>query len=195
MRIVEIKLYSFDELNENAKEKAIESIRDLYYESNDFALWAIDDCSLLEPPHNELINVLGNDYKFPLLKNTREKLYFSCERDRFIDISNAMKVTDDDDFFKWLGIKNEDFSDDEGFLMLDYKIGKDTIDFDSNNWNYEFTDFQNEILENAKQKFEDHCEDILKRIEADINYRFSDEAIMEDIRANEFDFEENGNLY
>ena len=188
MRTIKTKVFTFDELSDVAKEKAIESVRESYYEYNDFAEWAIDDCALLEPLHKEMVDLFGADYDFPLLENTREKLYYSTDRNWFIDISNAMKVTDTDAFYKWLGI---DLTKFEG-TGLNYTIGKDTIEFDCN---IDFTNEQLVVLNNAVKKFESHCEGILERLQADIEYRFTDEAIKEDIEINDYEFLISGKLY
>jgi hypothetical protein len=195
MRTIETKVYTFDELSEEAKETAIENIRNNYYEHNDFAEWAIDDCGLFEPLHKELTELLGAGYKFPLLENTRNELYFDLDRGQSIDISNAMIVTNDDDFFKWLSIEHKDFEDEEGLFALNYKIGKDTIEFELDNWSDDFTDKQEKIIKEAVDKFEEHCMNILERISKDIEYRFTDEAITEDIEANELEFEEDGSQF
>lgn len=194
MRTVETKVFTFDELTETAKNNAIENTRQGYYEDNDFLEWAIDDCYLLEPKQQELEKLFGSDYKFPLLKNNRN-IYLSLDRDKYIDISNAIEVQDSEQFLTWLGINEIDFLDEDGYFVIDYEIGKDTIEFNVNNWNYGFSIEQEKILEDAKEKFEDHCEDILNRIEKDYNYMFTDEAIMEDINANDFEFLENGDRF
>ncbi len=183
MRTIETKVYSFNELSEEAKQKAIETIRDINYEYNDFAEWAIDDCSLLEPMEKEISKF--KNYDFPLIKNNR-KIYFSLGRNRYIDISRAMEIQDDKMFLNWLGIDNRLID------KISFEIGKDTIDFEIH---LELTEIQEQKLERAKEKFEDHCEDILNRIENDIDYRFSDEAIIEDIEANDYEFTEEGKRY
>ncbi len=193
MRTIRTKIYKFEELSQEAKEVAIEQYRNSGV-LDDVGSWAIDDCSLLEPPHKELEDLFGKDYDFPLLKNNR-KVYFDTGRNRHIDISNAMKITDHKQFLLWLGIKEKYFQCEDGFFIVDYKIGEDTIEFDTTDWDIEFTKKQEEILENAVKKFENHCEDILKRIESDINYRYSDEAITEDILANEYEFLSNGKIF
>lgn len=194
MRTIETTVYKFNELVEDAQQNAIEKIRDFYYEYNDFVSLAIDDCALLEPPHKELEDLFGTEYDFPLIKNNR-KVYFSLGRDRNIDISNAMEISSHNQFLLWLGIKESDFLDEEGFSILDYKIGTDTIEFDTTDYSIEFTKEQETILEMAKEKFEEHCEDILKGIEKEIDYRFTDEAIIEDILANDYEFLSNGEQY
>lgn len=194
MRTIRTKVYKFDELVVDAQQNAIEKVRQDYYEYNDFASWAIDDCALLEPIEKELTDLFGTEYKFPLIKNNR-KVYFSLDRDRNIDISNAMEIQNNTQFLKWLGIDESKFLDEDGFSILDYKIGKDTIEFDTTDWNIEFTKEQEEILENAVKKFEEHCEDILRSIEREIDYRFTDEAIIEDIESNDYEFLKNGKQF
>lgn len=70
-----------------------------------------------------------------------------------------------------------------------YRNADTVIDFD----NYP-SDFD-EVIYNAENKFKDLIEDVLKRIEADIDYRFTDEAIIEDIEANDYEFLSNGKGY
>ena len=157
-----------------------------------FGSWAVDDCALFEPPHKELEELLGKDYKFPLIENTREKIYFTTDRNWFLDCANAMVITNEEHFFKWLGLpeevtNGEDF--DYEIFTSTYRNADTTIQFDGFS-----SDFDDVIL-NATDKFDEHIHDVLKRIEADIDYRYTDEAIIEDIQANEYDFTENGEIY
>lgn len=194
MRTIRTKVYKFEELNKEAQNVAIEKVRQGYYEYNDFASWAIDDCALLEPVEKDLMNLFGKDYNFPLIKNNR-KVYFSLGRDRYINISNAMEIQNNSQFLKWLGINESEFLDEDGFNILNYKIGEDTIEFDTTDYSIEFTTEQEVVLESATKKFEEHCEYILKIIEEEIDYRFTDEAIKEDILSNDYEFLSNGKMY
>lgn len=185
MKTISINIYSFNELSQESKQKAIENVRNSYYEYNDFIEWAIDDCTLLEPPYKDLKTLFGDNYNFPLLKNNR-KVYCSLDRNRYIDISNAMEVTNDFQFLTWLGL-NSELIDKVG-----YKIGTDSIDI----YSYEdLSESEIEVIENAVKKFKDHCQTVLNRIEENYEYRFTDEAIIEDIEANEFDFLIDGTIY
>lgn len=192
MKTIELKLHSFDELKQEAKEKAIEKVRETYYEHNDFAHWAIDDCSLFEPKHVELENLFGDEYKFPLIKNTRENIYFSTDRNRFIDCADAMVVTNDVHFYEWLGIPQEVYEAEDFSYSIQtprYRGADTTIIFDG------FISDYGDVIDNAIEKFESHVFDILMRIENDIDYRFTDEAIIEDIISNEYEFLEDGTIY
>ena len=192
MRTIETNLYSFSELSDEAKENAIESVRNSYYEGNDFASWAIDNCSLLEPLDSELSQLLGTAYNFPLIENTREKIYFDTDRNSFLDCENAMKITNDKHFLLWLGID----TNIKGLEDIEFNIftprGKNsdtTIEFDSYNSDCDY------IVSNAIDKFNNHISDCLDRIKNDIDYQYTDEAIEEEMEANEYEFTEDGTMY
>jgi hypothetical protein len=188
--VIEKTLYNFNELSKDVQQKVIDSFRNKYYQNNNFAEWAIDDCSLLEPKHTELTELLGNDYNFPLFKNNRN-ISFDIDSN-YIDVSNGLEITNENHFFMWLDIDTNDFIDENGNSLIDYTISMDSLDF---NFDNNLTEKQIDILDNAKNKFENHCIDILERIENDIDYRFSDEGIIEDIEANGYEFEEDGKIY
>ena len=192
MRTIRTKVYKFDELSEQAKQTAIEEVRNEYYEYNDFADWAVDDCALFEPKEKELIELFGEDYNFPLIKNTRESIYFDTDRDDFLDCAKAMEVTNKKQFLLWLGLTEEIINGDDfsfNIFTPNYRNADTTIDFDG------FDSKFDEAISNAQDKFNYLIEDVLKRIEADIDYRFTDEAIIEDIEANDYEFLSNGKKY
>lgn len=196
MKTINIDVYEFNELSEEAKQAAIEQIRNEYYESNDFARRAIDTCYLFEPPHQELISLFGqnfyeelnknNEYKdIPLIKNNRKGIYFDTGRNSFLDCAEAMEVTNKKYFLLWLGIDtNEEAFKDIYFYIFtpNYRNEDTTIEFE------DFDGSFRDVVDAAKSKFDNHIQEILKRIEADIDYRFTDEAIIEDILANDYEF-------
>lgn len=177
MRTITTTIYSFDELSEQAKQKAIENIRECYYVDNDFAQWVIDDCSLLEPKE------LQNEDSI-LIENNR-KVYFDLDRNKHLDISQAMEIKNSTKFLKWLGL-NDNLID-----KVDYTIHADEIEF-SNQSDDEFTEGDMIVLDLAEEKFKNHCNYILERIEMGIEYRYSDEGITEDIYNNDWEFTEDG---
>jgi hypothetical protein len=128
---------------------------------------------------------LGKNYNFPLIKNNRE-IAFSLNRNRHIDISNAMEVTNNYQFLLWLGIPEKMIEN------VYFSIGEDTISIEENSRDYEFNDDEIKIIDAAIEKFENHCEDILNRIEECIEYRYSDESIIHDIHSLDYEFNEYG---
>ena len=198
MEIIETIVYNFDELNEQAKQKAIERLRLTKYESSDVPQWAIDDCYLLEPHNNELTLLFGERYSKldkPILGNTR-KLYFDLERNRHIDADEAIIVNYEDMFLEWLGIP-ESLSQKLYWRIKDngYRYADTIIEFEPNDHDYEFNEKENEILTNAIDKFSSHMEEVLDNIEKCILYQYSDECIIQDIEANDYKFTENGIIF
>lgn len=192
MRAIRIKVYKFDELSEQAKQTAIEEVRNEYYEYNDFANWAVDDCALFEPKHQELEDLFGVAYDFPLIKNTRENIYFNTERGSYLDCEKAMQITNEKQFLLWLGLTEEIINGDDfsfNIFTPNYRDADTTIDFDG------FDSKFDDVVYKAQNKFQKHIQDVLKRIEADIDYRFTDGAIIEDIEANDYEFLSDGKKY
>jgi hypothetical protein len=186
MRVIKRNIYTFDELSKEAQEKAITNIRDSYYEYNDFAQWAIDDCALLEPNEKELVEILKSEYDFPLIKNNR-KVYYDLDHDE-LNIKEAMEIQNSTHFLKWLGL-NIRLID-----KCDYTILENSISF-SNQSFIDFTKLEEKALLSAQSKFKKHCKEIFNRIKNDYEYRFTDEAIIDDIKSNDYEFYSNGQRY
>lgn len=191
MRIIETKLFLFEELSEESKIEAIENRRNLLYESNDFLSWSIDDCYLLEPPQKELeklYKTLKIQSKDILIKNNRKvyvDLYYKT-----INISKAMEIQDNYLFLKWLGLN------DRLINKVTFEIGKDTINIDLDCFqDCKLTKIEENKIDKAIEKFEQHCINILNNINESYNYYFSDECIIDDLIINLCEFTEEGKMY
>lgn len=192
MRTIRTKIYKFEELNADAKQVAIEEIRNGYYQYNDFAEWVIDDCWLLNPTIDEVKNFDLEDGI--LIGNNRKNIYFSTDRNWFLDCAEAMEIKNEDNLYTWLGI-TEDLRDDLTYDIFTptYKNSDTKIEFE---WLTDKPMAQfNDILDSAEEKFNIHITNCLKNIQADIEYRFTDEAIIEDIEANDYEFLISGKQY
>lgn len=190
-----IALYNYSELSEEAKKVAIESVRNSDDFGVDFGHWAVDDCSLFEPKNEEMVNLFGDKYNFPLIENTREKIYFDTDRNSFLDIAKAIKITDHEQFLNWLGINKELQNKTSYNIYTPQGRNSDTtLEF---HWLEKISSTEKIILDKAVNKFDNHIKDILKRIKADIDYRYTDDSVAEDIEANEdaYEFYENGKLH
>ena len=203
IQVTEKTVYTADDILNNPeyaeiKENAIEKMGESYYEYNEFCSWIVDCDYLFEPKHKEIVDLYkseGKEYKRALIDHNPLKVYFSLDRDRYLDASEALTIDDDYMFLRWLGIPKN---------MVDnvyYTIGKSghyspetIIEFEENDSDIEFTDEQNEILDEAVEKFSDHVADVLNNIEKSYDYYFTEEAILEDIAANEYEFDEDGNI-
>ena len=191
MRTIETKVYSFNELSEEAKENAINNIRDL---DHDFTDWAVDDCSLFEPKERDLEVLLGKDYRFPLFKNNRKNIYFEFDRYTFLECDKAIEITNDAHFFKWLNIPKRLANKLEYEIYTpNYTNSSTKIEFSHYKQN-DFTDIEQDYLGQAMNKFESHIQYVLNRIKKDIQYNYSNQGIIDTIEGNGYEFTDNGKL-
>jgi hypothetical protein len=199
-----VNLFKFSELSESAKKTAIQEVRDHAeeYESERAYDWAIDDCSLFEPPHAEMAALLGDDYydrnshngygQF-VFKNNRKGIHF-YEEYLEVEISEALEITNDKMFKLWLGIP-EIFHHIEVETTTDHD-GTTTIEMEN-----PFNDDDprkgviDNICQNAKVKFGSHIERIARNIANGIEEYFSDSNMEDRINEDEgLEFNEAGHI-
>lgn len=199
MKTIEVKIYYFNELSEAAQQIAIDQFRDRKCEDTSVAEWTIDDCYLFEPTHAEMTLLFGEEYTKltkPVIANTRKNIYFDTERNRHLDADEGIEITNEKMFLTWLEIPAD--LQDKLFYNITNTYGRypDTIiKFEENDCDYHFTEEENTILEKAAEKFSNHMEEVLNRIEQSIDWQFSDECIAEDIEINQYEYTADGKRY
>jgi len=193
-----ITLLNYSELSESAKATAIEEIREEMkeHETHSAYDWAIDDCSLFEPPHAEMVALFGEDYydrngdQF-VFKNNRKGILFE---DYFetVQITDALEITNQTMFKTWLGIP--EIFQDLYVSMMDWD-GRTIIEMENP---YMSEDPRHEALKaisnNAAEKFEAHIGQIAKRIVNGVEEYFSDENVEFRIEETTPEFNEEGNI-
>jgi hypothetical protein len=103
-----------------------------------------------------------------------------------------MQITNNKQFLLWLGIDVED----EAFENISFEIITPRYRNSSTEIGFDYYPSQyGDLIDSAVEKFNNHIQDILTRIVQDIDYRFTDEAIEEDILANDYEFLKDGTLY
>ena len=193
-----IQIYSYNELEPVAKLRAIEEVREELQEKeyHEAALWAADDCALLEPAHDEMTELLGNDYyekngnQF-VFKNNRTNIEFD---DYEIHVQQALEITNNKMFKKWLGIP------DVLSGWIEYEIiesvSKTDIEFECTLINSD-PRYPAAVaaIEKASEKFSNHMNDILIRLENSVEDYFSDDNVEDRILEGEYEFNESGSTY
>jgi hypothetical protein len=193
-----VTVYNFKELEPAAKLRAIEEVREAlqeeeYYEA---ALWAGDDCALFEPVHDEMTELLGNDYyekngnQF-VFKNNRINIGFD---DYEIHIKEALEITNDKMFKKWLGIPDVL----SGWIEYEFISfgGKTDIEFECTLLNSDPRyPAAAAAIEKASEKFSAHVLQILNRLENGVGEYFSDDNVEDRILEGEYEFDESGSTY
>jgi hypothetical protein len=208
MRTLTINLFKFSELSPEIQKKAIENYRDGLeqgnYGSHDFPRWAIDDCALLEPLHKDMAAILGEEYyiengeKF-VFKNNRKGIQFSTDQPAHLSFEEAIEITNRRMFLLYLGVPEQYhhhvsyYFEDDSNRYPDTKIHFELVDW-ADLEPVELNTLKNNLMI-ARTKFDVHRNNILDRISRDIEYRYSDESIIEDLSGNDIEFTENGEIY
>ena len=193
-----IQIYSYNELEPVAKLRAIEEVREelMEKEYHEAALWAADDCALLEPAHDEMTELLGNDYyekngnQF-VFKNNRTNIEFD---DYEIHVQQALEITNNKMFKKWLGIPDV-LSEWIEYEIIE-SVSKTDIEFECTLINSD-PRYPAAVaaIEKASEKFSNHMNDILIRLENSVEDYFSDDNVEDRILEGEYEFNESGSTY
>jgi len=193
-----ITLLNYKELSESAKAIAIEEVREEMreHETQSAYDWAIDDCSLFEPPHAEMAALFGEDYydrngsQF-VFKNKRKGISFEPYFET-VQITDALEITNDTMFKTWLGIP--EIFQDHFVSVMDWN-GRTIIEIEIP---YMSEDPRHEVLKaignNAAEKFAAHIDQIAKRIVSGIEEYFSDENVESRIEDTNPEFDEEGHI-
>lgn len=200
MKTIEIKLYSFNELSEEAKERAIEKER-----HNQCYL----DCEWWEfvyEHHTQAIKKAGFDIT---------RIYFSgfwsqgdgamFEYDG-LDKKLLYKAVDSLDLPKWKkAILKNGYISGKGVQSGRYCHENSCshsiyIETDNGMQHYDnieklFYEYTTDIEEYIEGFYIDLCSDLYKELESEYEYLTSDESISEYLIANEFEFTVDGNIY
>jgi len=202
-----LTIYTFDELSDQAKAKAIEAVReDLKEDGHDqFAFrWAIDDCALFEPAHAEMTELLGEDYyeqnlthdgKYGqfVFKNNRKGIDWEEWWDSAL-IAKALEITNDKMFKLWFGIperlhKYVDYVIEDRNTLTVLGLSHELLSDDPLALALE------SIFDAAAKKFEAHMQTINERIVQGMEDYYSDEEIEEKIEEGSWEFNQNGTIF
>ena len=200
-----LTIYTFEELSDEAKAKAIKSVRTkLKEDGHDTQAydWAVDDCALFEPAHKEMAELLGEDYyeqnksgqygQF-VFKNNRKGIRWNFWSER-AQIASALEITNDRMFKTWLGIP------EKLHRHIDYLIDDDgyktTIDLvHSLLSDNPLTPVLEDLFKKAQTRFGAHMETINNRIALGMKDYYADDEMEHKIEEGDWEFIEDGSIY
>jgi hypothetical protein len=192
MRTIRTKVYQFNELNENAKENAIE-----WYKKDQEIFLDFFNEDAKEQIENA--GFKGNiQIQYDLSYSQGDGLSFSCD---YYDKLNEL-------FTEFLGhgkqktidclINNCSFKLKGNNGRYCY-ASKSDLDFYLDNYYVKSQENIDEIITQVRQKLEDLYIDLCKDLESqgykEIEYQYSDEYIIENIISNEYEFTAEGNRF
>jgi hypothetical protein len=171
MKTKTIEIYSFAELSEEAKEKAIQQFSDL----NLYDDWW--DC-IYEDAEEIGLKITSFDIDRNL--HAKGDLYYKCEK-------VAQKIIDNH------GEECDTYKLAKSF-MQDWSTQEEAFNNDPDNEDDDFED-----SDDADDLYEEFERALLEEyaiiLQKEYEYRFSDAAIIEGIEANEYEFTKEGKLY
>lgn len=176
METINVKLYSFNELKEDIKNKVIQDNYDI---NTNYDWWectydTFNECGIkidsfdLYRKHIEIDNILDWEEIAKNLKNN-----FCNSHDLYIDSLNFIKERDN--LIKELGSGND----------------KDGYSVDYDNWDI----YDERIIEIETEYKRELENDILNWLNSEYEYLTSEQAIIETIEANEFKFLKHGAIW
>lgn len=171
MKTIEIKLYSFNELSEEAKQKAIEKL----FNINVYYNWWE---SVYEDAKNIGIEITGFNIDRGCYCNGNFILSANEVAQNILNEHGEMCET-----FKTA----ESFMNDWQPVFCNY--------MDENHKDYESLESEDTLNELENEFLKNICEDYRIILSNEYNYLTSEEAIKEAIEANEYDFTEDGEIY
>lgn len=194
-------IYSFSELSEEARKKAIKGVREELKENTPHELvfdWAIDDCSLFEPSEQDMKETFGDQYSEDLgddflMKNLRTGI---THKNGDLNVTQALRITNQEMFKTWIGfpkifhryVECSIIGMDEDPSTLDVEVCL-AIDDPREG-------AVRSLIEIVEKNFERHMVWVEGKIINGISEYFSDDNLAETISANDrYEFLEDGTLY
>jgi len=164
MKTIEIKVYKFEELDKQTKEKVIDNYRNINVEDFQWYDWIKDD-----------FNRLGLEIQeFDLGRRNYVKIYI----ENFEDTSNYII----EEFGDSVAIKQtaKNYINEYEKIQANFKEDEDI-------------EREVELLDEQYEK--EYSEDILSYLRANYEWETSDEAVINTIEANDYDFTTEGKIY
>src|SRR5690606_33638809 len=171
MKTIEINLYKFNELSEEAQQKALENLWDL---NVDHEWW--------EFTYEDANNIGLNITEFDLYRGNING-YFG------LDARNAAIC-----ILKEHGKGCETYILAENFIAELHKL-EDNAPKDEDGYYEDEDELDQEIEDLGQDLLKDLLTEYLSILDSEYNYLTSEKAIVEGIKSNEYDFTENGELY
>ena len=190
MRIQETKIYTFNELSDESKEKALDNCRDtnVFYggEWYDGVIYTCKDVAKALGVSTDAIHFSGfssqgvgacftGTYEYRKGWRAELKAYAPINKD-LLEIGNALQEAQRKAFYSIVArIAHRGYYSHSGCMIIDSDTGAGTFDSDG--------------IRDALRLLADW---MYSSLEAEYDYLTSDEAVRESILANEYEFTENG---
>lgn len=183
------RVYTFENLPEESKKKALEKYRYLGVENENIA--EQDDFLIDMGLKEKTINVGSKEYGKGNTLFSWKSASYDLDRDNYVQYHD-LKVNSDEAFRQELGVPKSTWK------KVDYRFEEnrnaDTFIVLDENYSKELTKKDKEYLDRAVEKFGILIDKSKRQLKADYEDRMSDEYIKETFKINEYKFKENGEI-
>ena len=187
-----IMTYSVDELSETARQNAIDGLRGL---NVDHEWWNFDGLMDLSSEEKKARHMGKMEPKSPF---SWKRLFFDLDRGQYIHF-DGMDVEDSKTARRFLRIPKALWEACGPHFVNDgsrWNTCNTALEFDGDYYGErDFTDRENAILDRAIEIFSDKVHEAWRTLRDEYEFLVSDEAILESIRANEYEFTEDGSIF
>jgi len=197
MRTVETKVFAFDELSKEAKENAIEQYRKHSQEHGEYLHFFAESCD----HYFTEAGFENTKLRYSLGYSQGDGLSFSAESySKLEELYNKVLGKGKEKTSKLLADNTSvSISQNNGYYAYASKNDVELLVEDYTSTYYDSAKRIDEVCAKVEELLQeiymDLCSTLEKNGYAEIEYQDSDEAIMEDIKVNEYEFEEDGTHY
>jgi hypothetical protein len=191
---IEKTVYKYNELSEKQKEKAIEKLYDInvdgdfWYDYDGKTGFSQDEIDYM------YAHGLDRKHKIPDELIEHKKLYFSIDRSWYIDFHDGV-ISDNEILRAFCGVPKRAWCLMEYNLYTPRYIDSTTkIEFSYIGNKAKTPDNIQKYIDQAEERVNDKIQQALIDLQKNYEYLTSREAIEETIEANEYEFDENGNI-
>ena len=202
MRTETVEIYKFNELSESAKENALENLREINIRYGDW--WdSIYDMYKCDTPGFEIDNIYFSGF----WSQGDGAMFEGCITDDVLDLIKPSYRNEayNRDFYKVINLIKKDYISVFGKFKqyghyYHHKSYSDTLEYEFINDSYG-KDYSNveevleDILEEIREHYEDVCMKLYRDLEKEYEYLTSEEAIIETIECNEYEFTKDGEQF
>lgn len=195
MVVQKFRVYKFDELPKEAQEKALETYREI---NVNYDWWDSDGWLELSQKEMDDAGITMSEYEGGTIYEWKQ-MWFDIDRGSYVQF-DQLSVKRDNLFRKFLGVPESTWK------KVSYRFDNSSRErntklefYDEEGMNHYSSDQlkpdEVEILNNAQEKWNDKCEQVIKDLRDTYYDALSDEQVAESFRANEYEFTENGKIF
>ena len=193
MRTICRTVLTYAELNEEAKEKAVVLVREQNAQ-DDFLFQNILDCDCFFDPLSPQLEARGLPSSARLFDHVASKIYYSTDREWYLDCAEGLTVLDPELVLMYLGVSRREQHEHDIRFTLEtpsYRYASTIMNITVDGEEYDDAQISTnlkDLLDTTVERFSSLIDDVLRRIQAEQEYLAGDEYAKQEAEEREFEF-------